>query len=52
MNTSSNKLYFSAFKPGNTIRVRKGTEFTYSSSWTFSYNPDFVVPEADTLLGY
>ena len=52
MNPSQNKLYFSAFRPGSTIRVKQDTEFTYSSSWTFSYNPDFVVPEVDKKLGF
>lgn len=52
MNPTQNKLYFSAFKPGSTISVKKGTEFVYSSSWTFSYNPDFTVPKADELLGF
>ncbi len=52
MNPSQNKLYFSAFKPGSVITVKKDTEFTYSSSWTFSYNPDFELPEVDKELGF
>lgn len=52
MNPTQNKLYFSAFKPGSTIRVPKNTEFTYSSSWTFSYNPDFELPEVNKELGF
>lgn len=52
MNPSSNKLYFSSF--GNSPQVvKKNTEWNFLSSWSFSYQPDFVSPkEPDEKLGF
>ena len=53
MNPSSNKLYFSSFNLNAPTRVRKGTEWDFRSSWSFSYQPDFVCPaEPDEKLGF
>ena len=53
MNPSSNKLYFSSFALGTAKLVRKGTEWDFRSSWSFSYQPDFVCPtEPDEKLGF
>ena len=53
MNPSSNKLYFSSFALGTPSLVKKGTEWTFVSSWSFSYQPDFVSPtEPDEQLGF
>lgn len=53
MNPSSNKLYFSSFPLGTATRVRKGTEWDFRTSWSFSYQPDFVCPtEPDEKLGF
>lgn len=53
MNPSSNKLYFSSFASGLPTRVRKGTEWDFRTSWSFSYQPDFVCPaEPDEKLGF
>lgn len=53
MNPGSNKLYFSSFPLGAASRVRKGTEWDFRTSWSFSYQPDFVCPaEPDETLGF
>ena len=53
MNPDSNKLYFSIFALGTPTRVRKGTEWDFRSSWSFSYQPDFVCPtEPDEKIGF
>lgn len=53
MNPATNKLYFSAFSEATATLVPKGTTWDYRSSWSFSYQPDFVNPEnADELLGF
>ncbi len=52
MNPSSNKLYFSAFSQTPTL-IKKGTEWEYLSSWSFSYRPDFISPQtADEWIGF
>lgn len=54
MNPVANKIYFSSFS-GTPTTVIKGTEWTFCSSWSFSYNPDFVLPkdgEVDEMLGF
>lgn len=54
MNPAANKIYFSSFS-GSPATVKKGTEWTFCSSWSFSYNPDFVLPddsEVDVMLGF
>ncbi len=52
MNPNSNKLYFSAYNHTTKTTVKKGTELVYDSSWTFSHNPGFTLPEADQKLGF
>lgn len=52
MNPTSNKLYFSAFNHATKTTVQKGTEYVYESSWTFSHNPGFTLPEVDEKLGF
>lgn len=53
MAETSNKLYFSAFIDGKPTKVASGTNYTYKSSWTFSYQPNFVNPTtADIMLGF
>ncbi len=53
MNPGSNKLYFSSFGLGTPTLVKKDTEWTFVSSWSFSYQPDFVSPtEPDETLGF
>lgn len=52
MNPISNKLYFSAFSETASL-VKKGTEWNYRTSWSFSYQPDFENPaDADELVGF
>lgn len=55
MNPSANKLYFSSFTNSKATKVEKGTEWTYCSSWSFSYDPDAALPddsEVDEMLGF
>ena len=43
---------------GFSYQILKGTEditvteLVYDSSWTFSHNPGFTLPEADQKLGF
>lgn len=53
MNPSSNKLYFSSFALGTPTLVPKDTAWDFRTSWSFSYQPDFVSPtEPDEKLGF
>lgn len=55
MNPTSNKLYFSSFTNSKSTKMPKGTEWTYCSSWSFSYDPDATLPddsEVDEMLGF
>lgn len=52
MNPTSNKLYFCAYDHTTKTTVKKGTELLYDSSWTFSHNPGFTLPEVDKQLGF